>query len=74
MGTLLGRFSVVLGTVGTKKSQKPIPEGALGGEKVDVEKNIKKGGRAEIRDVRELEGDALKQSHKPCPTDLLDTL
>ena len=31
MGTLLGRFSVVLGTLGAKKSQKSVPEGALGG-------------------------------------------
>ena len=45
MDTLLGRFSVVLGILGMKKSQKLFPEGVLGGEKVDVEKNIKKGGR-----------------------------
>ena len=31
MGALLGRFSVVLGTLGAKKSQKSVPEGAVGG-------------------------------------------
>ena len=45
MGTLLGRFSVVLGTLGAKKTPKLLPEGALGGSKVDVEKNIEKGVR-----------------------------
>ena len=43
MGTILGRFSVVLGTLGAKKSQKSVPEGTLGGEKVDAGKIIKKG-------------------------------
>ena len=74
MGTLLGRFSVVLGTLGATKSQKSVPGGALGGEKLDVEKNIKKGGRNAFREIPSLGGDALKQSHKPRPTDPLDTL
>ena len=45
MGTLLNRFLIVLGTLGAKKSRKPVPGEALGGEEVDVEKYIKKGGR-----------------------------
>ena len=74
MGTLLGRFSIVLDTVGAKKTPKLLPEGALGGEKVDVEKYIKKGSRGEIRDRPEEGGVALRQSHKARPTDPLDTL
>ena len=71
MATLWGRFSVVLGTLGAKKTPKLLPEGALGGSKVDVEKNIETGVRGEIR---EKGGGALKQSHEPRPTDPLDTL
>ena len=48
--------------------------GVLGGEKVDVEKNIKKGDASEIRQIRKLGGVALRQSHKARPTDPLDTL
>ena len=74
MGTLLGRFSVVLGTLGAKKTPKLLPEGALGGSKVDVEKNIEKEVRDKIRDKRKLGGGTLKQSYVPRPTDPLDTL
>ena len=56
MGTLLGHFSVVLGTLGVKKTPKLLPEGALGGSNVDVEKNIEKGVRKEIRQIRKLGG------------------
>ena len=60
MGTLLGRFSVVLGTLGAKKSQKSVPEGTLGAR--EITGNPRTGGGA------------LKQSDKPRPTDPLDTL
>ena len=67
MGTLLGRFLVVLGTLGAKKSQKPVPGEALGGEEVDVEKYIKKGERGEIRDIRHLGGMPLNNPTNPVP-------
>ena len=81
MGALLGRFSDVLETLGAEKSQKLLPEGVLGSEKVDVKKNMKKRSRKAVREIRgiseksrHLGWGALKQSHKPRPTDPLDTL
>ena len=54
MGALLGRFSDVLETLGAEKSQKLLPEGVLGSEKVDVKKNMKKRRRKAVREIPSL--------------------